>query len=420
MKIGIIGLGYVGLPLACTLARKYTVSGLDINPARIARLSCGKDDTHEVSEDDLKQVVGQSLHLTTEISELSDCQVLIVTVPTPVTQNKIPDLNPVIKATEAIGGILQKGAIVVYESTVYPGVTEDVCVPILENQSGLTFNQDFTVGYSPERINPGDKEHTITKIKKVVSGSTPECLQALSSLYGSIIEAGIYEAPTIKTAEAAKVIENTQRDINIAFVNELAMIFGKMGIDTQEVLKAAGTKWNFLKFTPGLVGGHCIGVDPYYLAYKAQEIGHNPEMILAGRRINDYIPAYIVSSIIKKFYKTGRTFEEAKALILGATFKEDCPDIRNSKVLDIYNELKDFGVQATVYDPVAALEELQDLYGKNTVAKSLDASDAYDIVIVAVSHKEFKSLDMASITQPQAVVFDVKGMYPEKETYLRL
>lgn len=420
MKIGIIGLGYVGLPLACALAKKYTVSGLDINPARIARLTSGKDDTHEVSEDDLKQVVGQSLHLTTEISELSDCQVLIVTVPTPVTQNKIPDLNPVIKATEAIGGILQKGAIVVYESTVYPGVTEDICVPILENQSGLTFNQDFTVGYSPERINPGDKEHTITKIKKVVSGSTPECLQTLSSLYGSIIEAGIYEAPTIKTAEAAKVIENTQRDINIAFVNELAMIFGKMGIDTQEVLKAAGTKWNFLKFTPGLVGGHCIGVDPYYLAYKAQEIGHNPEMILAGRRINDYIPAYIVSSIIKKFYKTGRTFEEAKALILGATFKEDCPDIRNSKVLDIYNELKDFGVQATVYDPVAALEELQDLYGKNTVAKSLDASDAYDIVIVAVSHKEFKSLDMASITQPQAVVFDVKGMYPEKETYLRL
>ena len=420
MVIGIIGLGYVGLPLACALARKYTVSGLDINPARIARLTSGKDDTHEVSEDDLKQVVGQSLHLTTEISELSDCQVLIVTVPTPVTQNKIPDLNPVIKATEAIGGILQKGAVVVYESTVYPGVTEDVCVPILENQSGLTFNQDFTVGYSPERINPGDKEHTITKIKKVVSGSTPECLQTLSSLYGSIIEAGIYEAPTIKTAEAAKVIENTQRDINIAFVNELAMIFGKMGIDTQEVLKAAGTKWNFLKFTPGLVGGHCIGVDPYYLAYKAQEIGHNPEMILAGRRINDFIPGYIVSSIIKKFYKTGRTFEEAKALILGATFKEDCPDIRNSKVLDIYNELKDFGVQATVYDPVAALEELQDLYGKNTVAKSLDASDAYDIVIVAVSHKEFKSLDMASITQPQAVVFDVKGIYPEKETYLRL
>ena len=420
MKIGIIGLGYVGLPLACALAKKYSVTGLDINAERIARLNSGKDDTHEVSDDDLKQVVGQSLNLTTEISDLSDCKVFIVTVPTPVTQNKIPDLNPVIKATEAIGGILQKDAIVVYESTVYPGVTEDVCVPILENQSGLTFNQDFTVGYSPERINPGDKEHTITKIKKVVSGSTPACLQTLSSLYGSIIEAGIYEAPTIKTAEAAKVIENTQRDINIAFVNELAMIFGKMGIDTQEVLKAAGTKWNFLKFTPGLVGGHCIGVDPYYLAYKAQEIGHNPEIILAGRRINDYIPAYIVNSIIKKFYTTGRTFEEAKALILGATFKEDCPDIRNSKVLDIYHELKDFGVQATIYDPVAALEELQDLYGKNTVAKSLDASDAYDIVIVAVSHKEFKSLDMASITQPRAVVFDVKGMYPEKETYLRL
>ncbi|MGC6422212.1 MAG: nucleotide sugar dehydrogenase [Flavobacteriaceae bacterium] len=420
MKIGIIGLGYVGLPLACALAKKHTVRGLDINGNRIARLNQGKDDTHEVADDDLKAVVGHSLHLTTEINDLRDCQVFIVTVPTPVTKNKIPDLNPVIKASEAIGGVLQKDAIVVYESTVYPGVTEEVCVPILERQSGLIYNRDFTVGYSPERINPGDKEHTITKIKKVVSGSTPDCLQTLSELYGSIIEAGIYEAPTIKTAEAAKVIENTQRDINIAFINELAMIFGKMGIDTQEVLKAAGTKWNFLKFTPGLVGGHCIGVDPYYLAYKAQEIGHNPEMILAGRRINDYIPAYIVGRIIKKFHQTGRKFNETQALILGATFKEDCPDIRNSKVWDIFEELKDFGIEPQVYDPVASTEELNRLYGQESVLSSLNPSSKYDIVIAAVSHQEFKSLDMASIAQPHAVVFDVKGMYPEKETYLRL
>jgi len=419
MKIGIIGLGYVGLPLACAFATKYQVIGLDINTSRINRLNAGKDDTNEVSDEDLQKVVGKSLVLTNQAKDLADSEVLIITVPTPVTENKIPDLTPVIKATETIGAILKRGTIVVYESTVYPGVTEDVCVPILEKESGLGYNKDFTIGYSPERINPGDKEHTITKIKKVVSGSTPQCLQTLSELYGSIIEAGIYEAPTIKTAEAAKVIENTQRDINIAFVNELAMIFGKMGIDTQEVLKAAGTKWNFLKFSPGLVGGHCIGVDPYYLAFKAQEIGHNPEMILAGRRINDYIPAHIVGRIIKQFYQTGRKFDESKAVILGATFKENCPDIRNSKVVDIFKELQDFGIQTSIYDPIASTSDLSRLYESDNVLLKLDTTK-FDIVILAVSHEEFNTLDLATIAQPNAVVFDVKAFYPKEKGYLRL
>ena len=414
MKIGIIGLGYVGLPLACALASKYNVYGLDINAERIDRLKKGKDDTNEVSDEDLAHVVGQTLRLTTEINDLKDCQVFIVTVPTPVTENKIPDLNPVIKATKAIGGILQKNAIVVYESTVYPGVTEDVCVPILENQSGLTFNQDFTVGYSPERINPGDKEHTITKIKKVVSGSTPECLQTLSSLYGSIIEAGIYEAPTIKTAEAAKVIENTQRDINIAFVNELAMIFGKLGIDTQEVLKAAGTKWNFLKFTPGLVGGHCIGVDPYYLAYKSQEIGHNPEMILAGRRINDMMPQFIINKIVKKFLQKNKTIQNASALILGATFKENCPDLRNSKVVDLYEELIEFGFDVSVYDPEADEHEFQKEY---SFSKLHSINQKYDVVILAVAHDQFKSLDPNAFCSETGIIFDVKNFYTDQSFY---
>jgi UDP-N-acetyl-D-galactosamine dehydrogenase len=405
--------------LACAFASKYHVKGVDINTSRIDQLSAGKDKTNEVSDEDLQKVVGKSLLLTDQTKNLADCDVLIVTVPTPVNDNKIPDLTPVIKATEAIGDILNKGTIVVYESTVYPGVTEDICVPILEKKSGLKFNKDFSIGYSPERINPGDKEHTITKIKKVISGSTPQCLRTLSELYGSIIEAGIYEAPNIKTAEAAKVIENTQRDINIAFVNELAMIFGKMGIDTQEVLKAAGTKWNFLKFSPGLVGGHCIGVDPYYLAFKAQEIGYNPEMILAGRRINDYIPAHIVGRIIKQFHQTRRKFDEAKAIILGATFKENCPDVRNSKVSDIFKELQDFGIETSIYDPIASVSDLNRLYGNEKVLSKL-ADSKFDILILAVSHKEFNTFDLATIAQPNAVVFDVKGFYPKHKGYLRL
>jgi UDP-N-acetyl-D-glucosamine/UDP-N-acetyl-D-galactosamine dehydrogenase len=420
MNIGIIGLGYVGLPLAAALSKKHTVYGMDINANRIARLKQFKDDTQELTSDQLKKVVGVGLHLTTEIESLADCSVFIITVPTPVTKNNIPDLSPVIKATEAVAGIVKEGDIIVYESTVYPGVTEDICAPLLESKSNLKFNKDFFLGYSPERINPGDKEHTITKIKKVVSGSTPECLKALSQLYGSIIEAGIYEAPNIKTAEAAKVIENTQRDINIAFVNELAMIFGKMGIDTNEVLKAAGTKWNFLKFFPGLVGGHCIGVDPYYLAFKSQEIGHNPEMILAGRRINDHIPVYIVNRIIKQFHQTGRKFDAARALILGATFKEDCPDIRNSKVVNIFKELQDFGVASTIHDPIAASLELKDVYGKENVITSLTTETKYDIIILAVSHNEFKNIDITQISKPNAIIFDVKGFYPQEKGYLRL
>ena len=420
MTIGIIGLGYVGLPLAVAFAKKHTVWGMDINSHRIERLNKYQDETCEITSEKLKKVVGQSLHLDTQIQALTHCDVLIVTVPTPVTESKNPDLSPVIKASEAVASILKKGIIVVYESTVYPGVTEDICVPILEKESGLQYNTDFFVGYSPERINPGDKEHTITKIQKVVSGSTPECLKTLGILYGSIIEAGIYEAPTIKIAEAAKVIENTQRDINIAFVNELAVIFGKMGIDTHEVLKAAGTKWNFLNFYPGLVGGHCIGVDPYYLASKAQEIGHNPEMILAGRRINDHIPTYIVNTVIKQLYKNGKKFDAAKALILGATFKEDCPDIRNSKVQDIYRELQDFGIESNLYDPVANTQELQSLYGKQNVLFSLKKDDQYDIIILAVAHQNFKDIDIKQLSNSHTVVFDVKAFYPQQKGYLRL
>ena len=362
-KIALIGLGYVGLPLAAAFASKYNVIGFDINTKRIDELNNGFDATNELSNEQLKAVVGTSLKLTTTLADIAQCNTFILTVPTPVTSSKSPDLIPVVKATESVAMVLKKGDTVVYESTVYPGVTEDICVPILEEKTGLKFNSDFFVGYSPERINPGDKKHTITKITKVVSGSTPETLKELSVLYGSIIEAGIYEAPTIKTAEAAKVIENTQRDINIAFVNELSIIFSKMGIDTNEVLKAAGTKWNFLNFSPGLVGGHCIGVDPYYLAFKSQELGYTPEMILAGRRINDSMPTFIVSQIVKQLLKQNKNSQNASALILGATFKENCPDLRNSKVVDVYQELNEFGFQVEIYDPEADAEVFVKEYG---------------------------------------------------------
>ena len=420
MKIGIIGLGYVGLPLAVAFAKKYKVKGLDINRNRIKRLNLMEDDTKELSQDELKQVIGLNLNLSTKIEDLKDCNIYIITVPTPVTENKTPNLTPVESASESIGGVLKKGDIVVYESTVYPGVTEDICVPILEKKSNLKFNIDFFVGYSPERINPGDKQHTITKIKKVVSGSNPDCLKTLSDLYGSIIEAGIYEAPSIKIAEAAKVIENTQRDINIAFVNELSMIFGKMGIDTQEVLKAAGTKWNFLNFFPGLVGGHCIGVDPYYLAHKSQEIGHDPEMILAGRRINDLIPSYIVGSIIKKTNKLGKSNSELNTLILGATFKENCPDLRNSKVYDIFNEFSDFGIIPKIYDPVVSVQELSNFYHTDNVLQSLDPVTKYDVIVLAVPHDELRNIDLKKISYQNSIIFDVKGIHPISNGYLRL
>mgnify|MGYP000291616835 FL=1 len=412
-KIALIGLGYVGLPLAAAFASKYNVIGFDINTKRVDELNNGFDATNEISNEQLKAVVGTSLKLTSTLADIAECNTFIVTVPTPVTSSKSPDLTPVVKATESVSSILKKGDTVIYESTVYPGVTEDICVPILEEKTGLKFNSDFFVGYSPERINPGDKKHTITKITKVVSGSTPETLKELTALYGSIIEAGIYEAPTIKTAEAAKVIENTQRDINIAFVNELSIIFSKMGIDTNEVLKAAGTKWNFLNFFPGLVGGHCIGVDPYYLAFKSQELGYTPEMILAGRRINDSMPTFIVSQIVKQLMKQNKNSQNASALILGATFKENCPDLRNSKVVDVYQELNEFGFQVEVYDPEADTEVFVKEYSFEKLEALSDKK--YDVVILAVSHDCFKKINPKELIVKDGVVFDVKGFYKDPD-----
>jgi len=412
-KIALIGLGYVGLPLAAAFASKYNVIGFDINTKRVEELNNGFDATNELSNEHLKEVVGTSLKLTTTLADIAQCNTFIVTVPTPVTSSKNPDITPLIKATESVSTALKKGDTVVYESTVYPGVTEEVCVPILEEKTGLKFNSDFFVGYSPERINPGDKKHTITKITKVVSGSTPETLKELSALYGSIIEAGIYEAPNIKTAEAAKVIENTQRDINIAFVNELSIIFSKMGIDTNEVLKAAGTKWNFLNFFPGLVGGHCIGVDPYYLAFKSEELGYTPEMILAGRRINDSMPTFIVSQIVKQLMKQNKNSQNASALVLGATFKENCPDLRNSKVVDVYKELDEFGFNVDIYDPEADPEVFVKEYGFEKLGKLTNKQ--YDVVILAVSHTCFKSINPKELIVNEGVVFDVKGFYQDPD-----
>ena len=412
-KIAIIGLGYVGLPLAAAFASKYEVVGFDISTKRIVELNSGLDATNELTTEQLNKVVGTSLKLTTILEDISNCTTFIVTVPTPVTSSKNPDLTPIVKATESLSTALKKGDTVVYESTVYPGVTEEVCVPILEEKTGLKFNTDFFVGYSPERINPGDKKHTITKITKVVSGSTPQTLKKLSALYGSIIEAGIYEAPTIKTAEAAKVIENTQRDINIAFVNELSIIFSKMGIDTNEVLKAAGTKWNFLNFFPGLVGGHCIGVDPYYLAYKSEELGYTPEMILAGRKINDSMPAFIVSQIVKQLLKQNKNSQNAKALILGATFKENCPDLRNSKVVDVYQELNEFGFQVDVFDPEADAAIFVKEYGFDKLKEI--SNNEYDVVILAVAHDSFKTINPKDLIVKEGVVFDVKGFYKDPD-----
>ena len=416
--IGIIGLGYVGLPLAVAIAKKYQVIGFDINKKRISELNSGLDITNELTNEQVLESLGKDIKYTDSESHLESVNFFVVTVPTPINKDKTPNLTPVIRASETVSKYLKRGDIVVYESTVYPGVTEDICVPILEEGSGLKFNVDFHVGYSPERINPGDKEHTVTKIKKVVSGSSSEALRKISEVYGSIITAGIYEAESIKVAEAAKVIENTQRDINIAFVNELSVIFEKMGIDTNQVLKAAGTKWNFLNFFPGLVGGHCIGVDPYYLAHKSQELGYNPEIILSGRRMNDNMPIHLVSRIIKKLLSNNNLSQTKTALILGATFKENCPDLRNSKVFDIYKELSDYNFQIEVHDPVADFNELTDLY-ENSAIDSITKDKKYDVLIIAVSHKEFLKLDPEIFINKNSVVFDVKGMFPDKP-YLRL
>ena len=417
-KIAVIGLGYVGLPMACALASKFQVVGFDINKKRIEELNSGYDSTNELSSYQVNQYLNKKIIYTDNVNTLAEANFFIVTVPTPINSDKTPNLKPVINASKTVSKYLKKGSIVVFESTVYPGVTEDICVPILEKGSGLKFKDDFHVGYSPERINPGDKEHTVTKIKKVVSGSSSEALKKISEVYGSVITAGVYEAESIKVAEAAKVIENTQRDINIAFVNELSVIFEKMGIDTNQVLKAAGTKWNFLNFFPGLVGGHCIGVDPYYLAHKSQELGYNPEIILSGRRMNDNMPIHLVSRIIKKLLSNNKLSQTKTALILGATFKENCPDLRNSKVFDIYKELSDYNFQIEVHDPVADFSELSELY-QGSAIETLKKDKKYDVLIIAVSHKEFLKLDPESFVNENSVVFDVKGMFPDKP-YLRL
>ena len=410
MKIAVIGLGYVGLPLAGAFSEKYEVTGFDVNAARIKELKSGYDRTLELSAEQMKKAIESGMKFSLNLDDIKDCNFFIVTVPTPIDKNKRPDLTPVIKATQSVAKVLKKGDIVVYESTVYPGVTEEICVPLLE-QSGLKFNEDFFCGYSPERINPGDKEHTVTKIKKITSGSTPEVAEKVDEVYRSIITAGTHKAPTIKVAEAAKVIENTQRDINIAFMNELAMIFNKMNIDTNAVLQAAGTKWNFLNFRPGLVGGHCIGVDPYYLTHKAQELGFHPEMILAGRRINDNMGKYAADQVVKLMIKRGVLINSARVLVLGLTFKENCPDIRNSRVIDVIEELRDFGCSVDVYDPWADEAEVKREYGL-TPLKSFDEAD-YDCVVIAVAHDKFKGLKFS-----KALVYDIKNVYENADARL--
>lgn len=425
VKIGVIGLGYVGLPLAVEFAKKYRVVGFDISSTRIEELNLGIDSTMEISDKILKSVLVSSFKLKgsnfffprNNSYFLKFCNVYIVTVPTPIDKYNFPLLTSIIKASETVSKYLKKGDIVIYESTVYPGVTEEKCVPILEKLSGLKFNSDFFAGYSPERINPGDKEHTLSKILKVISGSTPEITNFIDKLYSSVITAGTFKANSIKVAEAAKVIENSQRDINIAFVNELSKIFNLLGIDTNEVLEAAGTKWNFLKFKPGLVGGHCIGVDPFYLAKKAQEVGYHPEIILAGRRLNDSMGKYIVRETIKLMMKKKIKFLDSKALILGFTFKENCPDIRNTRVIDIYKELISFNVKTDVYDPWASPKEVKNQY-KIEVLSAMPMISDYSAVILAVSHKEFKLLKFKK--SKKRVIFDIKGILPKDSVDLRL
>ncbi|TBW26618.1 nucleotide sugar dehydrogenase [Gramella sp. KN1008] len=417
-KIAVIGLGYVGLPLARLFATKYDVIGFDINKERVNELRSGTDSTLEVEDELLQSVLkkdsseGIGLYCTTDLQDIEDCNYYIITVPTPVDKNNRPDLTPLYKSSESVGKVLKYGDVVVYESTVYPGVTEEECVPVLERVSGLKFNEDFFVGYSPERINPGDKEHTVEKILKVTAGSTPEIGEKVNALYASVITAGTHLAPTIKVAEAAKVIENSQRDINIAFVNELAKIFNMMGIDTQDVLEAAGTKWNFLPFKPGLVGGHCIGVDPYYLAQKAQEVGYHPEIILAGRRMNDSMGQYVASEVVKLMLQNDQKVKGAEILVLGITFKENCPDVRNTKVVDVIKNLKEYGTNVTVFDPLACPEEVKHEYGLNTVRELPDKK--FDAVVLAVAHKEFLSMDFDDLKNGQTVIYDVKGVLGDK------
>jgi UDP-N-acetyl-D-galactosamine dehydrogenase len=429
IKIAVIGLGYVGLPLARLFATKYQVVGFDINQSRIDGLRSGTDSTLEVSDEVLQnvlvssfvtssaverqssvesQAVANGLYVSANINDIADCNYYIVTVPTPVDKNNRPDLTPLYKSSETVGKVLKKGDIVIYESTVYPGVTEDECVPVLEKISGLKFNVDFFAGYSPERINPGDKEHTVEKILKVTAGSTPEIGQKVNDLYKSVITAGTHLAPSIQVAEAAKVIENSQRDINIAFVNELAKIFNLMNIDTHAVLEAAGTKWNFLPFKPGLVGGHCIGVDPYYLAQRAQEFGYHPEIILAGRRLNDSMGEYVASQIVKLMIKKGIAINGANLLMLGITFKENCPDVRNTKIVDVIAALADYGITVSIYDPWANPAAVKHEYGLETTTDL--PNQKFNALVLGVAHKEFLNLDLASLQKENSVLYDVKGV----------
>ncbi|WP_283635782.1 nucleotide sugar dehydrogenase [Aquaticitalea lipolytica] len=425
-KITVIGLGYVGLPLAVEFSKKYHVTGFDINQKRIDELKQGKDRTLEVDNSDLKAVLTSNhnskkgLLVSNNPKDLESSNIYIITVPTPTDALNKPVFTPLVKASETVGKVLKKGDIVIYESTVYPGVTEDVCVPILEEVSNLKFNKDFFAGYSPERINPGDKKHTVTKILKVTSGSTPEIAEQVDQLYKSIITAGTHKAPSIKVAEAAKVIENSQRDINIAFVNELSKIFRLLDIDTKAVLEAAGTKWNFINFSPGLVGGHCIGVDPYYLAQKAIETGYNPEIILAGRKMNDSMGGYVAQETVKMMIKKGATIKNSNALVLGITFKENCPDIRNSRVIDIIKEFKTYDVNVDVFDPWASAEEVKHEYGLDLITTSEELKKDYNAIVLAVSHNEFLELDITKLKSNIGVVFDVKSLLPSNQSDARL
>lgn len=409
--IAVIGLGYVGLPLAIEFGKKYNVIGFDINTKRVAELQSGIDSTQEADLEGMKlamsTTLSSGLRFSSDVNDLHSASIFIVTVPTPIDQFKAPDLTPLLKASEMLGKVLKKGDLVIYESTVYPGCTEEDCVPVLEKYSGLTFNVDFYCGYSPERINPGDKINTLTKIKKVTSGSTPEIATLVNQLYASIIKAGTHQAPSIKVAEASKAIENAQRDVNISFVNELALIFDRIGIDTNDVLEAAGTKWNFLKYKPGLVGGHCIGVDPYYLAHKAESLGYHPQVILSGRRVNDNMGMFVANKVVKLMIGKGKSIKGANVLILGVTFKENCPDVRNTKVVDIYNELKQFQINVDLYDPWANAAEVKHEYQLDLLPALLKTD--YDAVIVAVAHKEFLTLDYPAFKANGAVIFDTKA-----------
>ncbi|CAG4991429.1 UDP-N-acetyl-D-glucosamine 6-dehydrogenase [Dyadobacter sp. CECT 9275] len=414
-KIAVIGLGYVGLPLAVEFSHKYSVLGFDINQERIKELRDGHDRTQEVASDQLRNA--KTLNFSAETEDLKTCNVFIVTVPTPIDSYKKPDLVPLLKASQTVGKALAPGDIVIYESTVYPGCTEEDCVPVLEKESGLKYNVDFFCGYSPERINPGDKVNTLTKIKKVTSGSTAEIALFVDQLYGSIIEAGTHLASSIKVAEASKAIENAQRDVNISFVNELALIFDRMGIDTTEVLEAAGTKWNFLKYKPGLVGGHCIGVDPYYLAYKAESLGYYPQVILSGRRVNDTMGVFVANKLVKLLIRKGHKIEGSRVLILGITFKENCPDIRNTRVVDVYEELTDFGMKVEIFDPWASAAEVYEEYG---ISMADEITGHYEAVVLAVAHHDFLNLNLSDFTDQKSVLFDIKSTLPKDSVDSRL